>query len=95
MRKVVFLILASIFIISGLSCTTLEKPRVHRELTGRQKEQAERWLNTGNLLSEAGEYDSASEYYERIITYYPGTRYFYEAKDKIEKIEQIEEAVDR
>jgi len=88
-KKIVLLIVCSIFIISNLSCITLKQPKTYRELTGQQKTQAEEWLHSGNLLYEVEDYELALDYYRKIVKYYPGTKYTEEAKSKIEKINKM------
>lgn len=91
MKKIVLLIVCLVFIASSLSCLTLKEAKVYRELSGKQKTQAEEWLHSGNLLYEVEDYEFALDYYRKIVKYYPGTKYTEEANSKIEKINKIKE----
>ncbi len=44
---------------------------------------AKSWLRNGDTWADLGDYDSAIEHYERLIHYYPESKYAQEAKDRI------------
>jgi outer membrane protein assembly factor BamD (BamD/ComL family) len=87
--KKIILILAVFLVLIGainLSCAKRQYP--YRQLTGQQKQQAEDWIHSANMLYEIGDYDLALDYYRKIVKYYPGTKYSEEAIKGIDKIEK-------
>lgn len=88
----VFMILIIGFVLfaSNLGCITTTKSVQHRELSGKQKAQAEDWQRSATLLYKVGDYSFALDYYKKIVKYYPGTIYAKEAQDKIDDIKKVD-----
>ena len=72
----------------NFGCSTAKSTQRYRELSGKQKAQAEDWMHSANLLCKVNDYNFALGYYEKIIKYYPGTKYAEEAQSKIDEIEK-------
>ena len=88
-RTMVIFALAGTMLVSNLGCIMGTKNRVkYRELEGKQKAQAEEWLHSANLLYNIKDYTFALEYYKKIVSYYPYSKYAEEAQAKIKEIEK-------
>lgn len=86
---IISILIGIVFIATSTGCISLQKRKYYRELAGTQKTQAQEWLHSGDLLYKLNDYELASDYYGKIIKYYPGTKYADEAQNKINEIKKI------
>jgi outer membrane protein assembly factor BamD (BamD/ComL family) len=85
----IFLFIGSLFIVEGCNFSK-NSASSNRQLAGKQKAQAEDWLHSANLLYNVKDYKFALEYYKKVVTYYPGTKYSLEAQKRIDVIEGMD-----
>jgi outer membrane protein assembly factor BamD (BamD/ComL family) len=93
MKKITFFIiltLAASFMFAGTSCNFAQNSASSRQLSGKQKAQAEEWSHSADLLYKVGDYDFSLEYYKKIVTYYPGTKYSKKAQERIDEINKLQ-----
>ena len=72
-----------LMVVFSAGCITTDKSKEHRQLEGAQRAQAEEWLHSANLLNTVGDHSFALDYYNKVIKYYPGTKYAAEAQKKV------------
>lgn len=82
---IIFMLVIS-FMLAGAGCNFARNSASSRELSGKQKAQAEDWMHSADLLYKVGDYDFSIEYYKKIVTYYPGTKYSKKAQERIDEI---------
>ncbi len=93
MKKISLLVITVVCIscmLAAAGCITTQQRVEYRQLSGKQKAQAEDWLNSANLLYNVKDYNSALEYYEKVVHFYPGTLYASRAQSRIDEIKGMQ-----
>lgn len=84
--KLKYIIIIGCMLIFLSGCST---PRYRKLSSYKDIAQVNRWMLQAKELYMVGEYDSAIMYYQRVIKYYPGTKYSKKAHSKIKSINRF------
>ncbi|MFH1776012.1 MAG: hypothetical protein ABH952_00390 [Candidatus Omnitrophota bacterium] len=79
-------LIAVVFLFLAGCITTKKNPTMYQSVSTEEQLEIKEWRHAADLAVDVNDYSLAKEYYSRIVTLYPGTKYAEQAGKKLDLI---------